>query len=425
MKLQSRKKIGHDRCVNPAETIARLEEIFGARYDYWIHEETVTEELHWSAMFIEGMDFRSMGKGITQEGSKAGALAEGAEWLLARAMGELPGYVGAMEKNVREAVSIASLLEHVASATPPVLEKIRAMDEAYHWVDGYSVIHEKTRKVPLEYVRLIGGPNGKATGNNLEEAIVHASLEIFERRAQIAVLRHRMVVPTIDAATITDPFIRRQISFLRNHGIEVLLKDLSFGGVLPCIGAYFVDHNIPEEYQFRHFFKVGASFDTSEALQRMFTEYVQGRRTHEFLLPDSSDLGIQIESLLAHDFRKLPSQPDDCDNFMSAFMFGFVPYRNADFFKEGEVISLAYNTSNGDCLEDITEVCSICEVLGKDCIVVDLSDPEYDFPVVQVIVPGYSDVLPFHPAESNALFKRWTRAEAMDSYGQVNNRSRE
>ena len=416
MKLQSQKKMAHDRCVDPAQTIARLEAILGPRYDYWLHEETVSEELHWSAMFIEGLEFRSMGKGVTAESSRAGALAEGAEWLLARATEELPGYMAAREEDVYGAVSLASLLGHVASATPPVLDRIRALDESGHWVDGYSLIHKTTVKVPLEYVRLISGPNGKATGNNIEEAILHAALEVFERRAQIAVLRNRMVVPTIDAATVLEPLVQRQIEFLRGHGIEVVLKDLSFGGVLPCIGAYFVDHNIPEDYQFRHFFKIGTSFDTSEALLRIFTEYAQGRRKNEFLIPGSSNFEAQIETLLAHDFRKLPTQPEDCDNFMSAFMFGFVPYRNADFLWEGEVVPLTYGEARADCLEDIAEVCTICTTLGKDCIVVDLSDPAAGFPVVQVVVPGYSDVLPFHPAESSGLFKRWTRTEVLESY---------
>ena len=416
MKLQSRKKMAHDRCVDPAQTIARLEAILGPRYDYWLHEETVSEELHWSAMFIEGLEFRSMGKGVTAESSRAGALAEGAEWLLARATEELPGYMAAREEDVCGAVSFASLLSHVASATPPVIDRIRALDESGHWVDGYSLIHKTTVKVPLEYVRLISGPNGKATGNNIEEAILHAALEVFERRAQIAVLRNRMVVPTIDAATVLEPLVQRQIEFLRGHGIEVVLKDLSFGGVLPCIGAYFVDHNIPEDYQFRHFFKIGTSFDTSEALLRIFTEYAQGRRKNEFLIPGSSNFEAQIETLLAHDFRKLPTQPEDCDNFMSAFMFGFVPYRNADFLREGEVVPLTDGASRADCLADIAEVCAICITLGKDCIVVDLSDPVAGFPVVQVVVPGYSDVLPFHPAESSGLFKRWSRTEVLESY---------
>jgi ribosomal protein S12 methylthiotransferase accessory factor YcaO len=416
MKLQSRKKVAHDRCVPPAQTIARLEKIFGARYDYWLHEEVVSEELHWSAMFIEGQEFRSMGKGVTAEGSKVGALAEGAEWLLARPTEELPGYTTAREGEVGDAVSFASLLSHVASATPPVLERIRALEDACHWVDGYSLSHEKTVKVPLEYVQLISGPNGKATGNNLEEAILHGALEVIERRAQIAVLRNRMVVPTLDASTISDPLVHRQLAFLRTHGIEVVLKDLSFGGVLPCVGAYFVDHNIPEEFQFRHFFKIGASFDTREALLRLFTEYAQGRRRHEFLVPGSSDMEAQVATLLDHDFRQLPAQPGDCDNFLSAFMFGLVPYRNADFLRAGEVVPLEAGEFREDCLEDLAEVCAICTTLGKDCIVVDLSEPETGVAVVQVVMPGYSDVLPFHPAGSSGLFRRWTRTEVLESY---------
>ena len=416
MKLQSRLKLAHDRCVDPAETIARLEALIRPRHDFWLHEETLSEHLHWTAMFIEGLDFRSMGKGITPACSTAGALAEGAEWLAARATGELPGYIGAREHEVRDALPIASLLAHIATATPPVLDRIRALDDAFHWVDGYSLIQERTLKVPLEYVRLIGGPNGKATGNNIEEAIIHATHEIFERRAHITVLRNRMVVPTIDPATVTHPIVRAQMEFLRARGIEVVLKDLSFGGVLPCLGAYFVDHNIPEDFQFRHFFKVGASFDLEEALLRIFTEYTQGRRRHEFITADSEDPEGDLARLLDHDFRSLRSQSDDCDNFLSAFMFGFVPYRNADFLRQGNVVPFEKSARHADCLDDIAHARDICGTLGKDFIVVDLTDPEFGFPVAQAIIPGYSDVLPFHPVESNGLFRRWTRTEVLASY---------
>lgn len=416
MKLQSRLKIAHDRCVAPTETIARLEALIRPRHDYWLHEETLSEHLHWTAMFIEGVDFRSMGKGVTLAGSIAGALAEGAEWLTARATGGLPGYIGAREHELPDALPIASLLSHIATATPPVLDRIRTLDDAYHWVDGYSFIQERTVKVPLEYVRLIGGPNGKATGNNIEEAIIHATHEIFERRAHITVLRNRMAVPTIDPATISHPIVRHQMGFLRSRGIEVVLKDLSFGNVLPCLGAYFVDHNIPDDFQFRHFFKVGASLDSEEALLRMFTEYTQGRRQHEFITPDSFDREGQLTRLLDHDFRRLRTQPDDCDNFLSSFMFGFVPYRDASFLLAGEVVPFDKGSHHADCLDDIARAREVCEILGKDYLVVDMTDPEIGFPVVQVIIPGYSDVLPFHPAESNALFQRWTRTEVLNSY---------
>jgi ribosomal protein S12 methylthiotransferase accessory factor YcaO len=416
MKLQSRLKIAHDRCVEPAETIARLEALIGPRHDYWLHEETVGEHFHWTAMFIDGLDFRSMGKGVTPAYSLAGALAEGAEWLTARAVGDLPGYTGASERDVPNALPIRDLVSHIATATPPVLEQIRALDDAWHWVDGFSLANERPLKVPIEYVRLISGPNGKATGNSLEEAIVHATNEIFERRAHITVLRQKLVVPTIDISTIRHPLIREQIAFIQNKGIDVTIKDLSFGGVLPCIGAYFRDRQIPDTYQFHHFFKVGASFDREEALIRTFTEYTQGRRKHEFLDPSASDYEAQLAQLLDHDFRRIATESDECDNFLSSFMFGFVPYRRADFLLQGDAVPFDPGPRYTDCLDDIAQARAICAALGKDYIAVDLTDPQFGFPVAQVIIPGYSDVLPYHPADSHGLFRRWTRANVLKSY---------
>lgn len=416
MRLESRIKIAHDRCIEPAETIARLEPIIRGRHDYWLHEENVAEHFHWAAMFIEGLDFRSMGKGTTPEFSRAGAFAEGAEWLTAREIGDLPGYVGAHQRNVPNALPIEDLVSHIATATRPVIEQLRALDEAWHWVDAFSLRDERWLKVPIEYVRTISGPSGKATGNFLEEAIVHATNEIFERRAHITVLRNKLVVPTIDIETIRHPLIRAQIDFVRGKGINVILKDLSFGGVLPCVGAYFRDRNIPDDFQFHHFFKVGASFDREEALIRTFTEFTQGRRAHEFIDSSAPDREEQLAKLLDHDFRQIRTQDDECDNFLSAFMFGFVPYRRADFLLQGEIVPFDPGPQYRDCLDDIAHARSICEALGKDYIVLDLTEPQIGFPVVQVIIPGYSDVLPYHPANSRALFRRWTRSEVLQSY---------
>jgi len=192
----------------------------------------------------------------------------------------------------------------------------------------------------------------------------------------------------------------------------VTLKDLSFGGVLPCIGAYFYDPNIPEENQFHHFFKVGASFSTEEALLRVFTEYTQGRKEEEFIGDDEQ----ARERLLNHDFRSLPTQPTHCDNFMSTFMFGFVPYRDASFLEEGEIIPFEPHPGFEDCLEDIEQAKKICAALGKDLLVLDWTDPDLGFAVAQVIIPGYSDVLPYHPSNSQGLFKAWTRGDVLASY---------
>ena len=293
-----------------------------------------------------------------------------------------------------------------------MLEKIRELDACYHWADAVSLMDGRTVKVPIQYIRQISGPNGRAAGNRLEEAIVHAVNEVFERRAHITVLKNRMVVPTIDPDTVDHPVLREQMDFIRSRGVRITLKDLSFGGVLPCIGAYFHDTRIPDSYQFHHFFKVGSSFNTLEALLRVFTEYTQGRKEDEFI----SGTREEQDRLLRHDFRSLPSQDARCDNFMSTFMFGFVPYRDAAFLEEGEVVPFTPNPGFRDCLEDIEEAKSICQALNLDLLVVDWTDPEIGFPVAQVVIPGYSDVLPFHPASSRGLFRAWTRADVLGSY---------
>lgn len=413
MELKRCVKMGYGKCETPENTVARLESLLSGQYEYRMLEEKVSDSLYWAAMFIDGLNFRAMGKGVSAILSKAGALAEGAEWLTARNIGQLPGYVTAHQDELDNALPIEALLPHVASATPSVLGRIKNLDTAQYWVDAESLLDGRTFKVPIEYVRRISGPNGLAAGNRLEEALVHATNEIFERRAHITVLKQRLVMPTIDIETIENPVIRSQIEFVRDKGIEVFIKDLSFGGILPCIGAYFLDPNIPDSFQFHHFFKVGASFNLEDALMRTFTEYAQGRRLDEFI---DGTLDEQ-ERVLKHDFRALKCMPDDGDNYLSSFMFGFVPYARADFLKEGDLVPFDRGECFDDCLDDIEKAKEICRQLGKDFLVVDFTHPDIGFPVVEAIIPGYSDVLPYHPASSPVLFKQWSREDVLDSYG--------
>ncbi len=414
MKLQPSPKLACGRSVEPAETVRRLEAVIGRDHEYLMHEEQVSATLFWSALFIDALGFRSMGKGTTCEQSRAGALAEAAEWLTCRDTERLPGYTVAHQDDLapESLLTIEELLPHVATATPPVLDQIKDLDDALYWVDAWSLTGERTLRVPIQYAGLISGPNGKAAGNTREEAVEHAILEVFERRAQITVLRNRLVMPTIDPDTVRHPLLQEQLAFIRGKGIDVILKDLSFGGVLPCVGAYFRDATVPGDYQFHQFFKVGAAFDREEALMRTVTEYVQGRRRDEFI--DGSP--AEQARILGHDFRSLRAVASPCDNFLSAFMFGFMPCRDGAFLREGELVPFDAGFRSGDSREDVRAAMAVCRELGKDLIVIDLTDPDIGFPVVQVIVPGYSDVLPFHPASSPGLFRRLTRAEVLAMY---------
>ena len=411
MKLESCKKIAFGRCVPIEETVARLEASIGAIHEYRLFETKVSDQLYWSALYIDDIEFRSMGKGITALQAKAGALAECAEWVAAKATGELPGYTVGHQTTIPDAVGIEEFIPHVA-ISKDVVEKIKRSESALYWVDGSSLMTGKMVKLPIEFVRRIGGPNGMAAGNRREEAIVHATNEIFERRVHITVLKQKLTMPTIDMETIEHPVIREQIAFLKSKGIEIYLKDLTFGGELPCIGAYFWDPNIPVEYQFHHFFKVGAAFNLEEALIRVFTEYTQGRMADEFIDGSRKDQ----ERVLKYDLRALKCIADGGDNYLSAFMFGFVPQITAEFLKEGEIVPFRKGEAFDDCLQDIEKAKGIFTKLEKECYVIDFTDPQINFPVVEVVVPGYSDVLPYYPASSRVLFQRYTRGDILRSY---------
>jgi YcaO-like protein with predicted kinase domain len=411
MKLESCKKIAFGRCVPLEDTVARLEAALGAMHEYRLFETRVSDRLYWAALYIDELEFRSMGKGISALQAKAGALAECAEWVAARETPSLAGYMVGHQKTIPNAVGIEEWIPHVA-VSKDVIEKIKRSDTALYWVDGTSLMTGKTAKIPIEFVRRIGGPNGMAAGNRREEAIVHAMDEIFERRVHITVLKQKLVMPTIDRETIDHPVIREQMAFLKSKGIEIHIKDLSFGGEMPCIGAYFWDPNIPEDYQFHHFFKVGAGFNLEEALIRTFTEYAQGRLMDEFI----NGSRAEQERVLKYDLRALKCIPEGGDNYLSAFMFGFVPQVTAEFLKQGDVIPFSKGERFDDCLQDIEKAKSIFAKLGKDCLVIDFTDPRIDFPVVEVVVPGYSDVLPYYPASSRVLFQRYTRGDILRSY---------
>ena len=418
MKLQSCPRLECGKCETPENTITRLDAAIGRLHEYEYLERRLSDHLYWAAVVIKDPDFLAMGKGTSPLMCRAGALAEAAEWMTSRQTEFLPGYVAACQGELENPVRIEELVSHVTTAGPQVMEAIKNSYCAQHWVDGYSLIDNRTVQVPIEFVRRIGGPNGLAAGNRPEEALEHALCEILERRAHITVLRNRMVVPTIDIDTIDNPVIREQIDFVRSKDIEVYVKDLSFGGELPCVGAYFLDPHIPEEFQFHHFFKVGSAFDREEALTRCFTEYTQGRGADEFV----TDTQEKRNRVLGDDFRGLKCLGDDCDNYMSAFMFGMVPFGDASFLKEGDVLPFDRGKRYSDFLDDIEGALEIFKKLGKDCVVVDYTDPEIGFPVLEAIVPGYSDVLPYHPPSSTVLFRDFTRNDVMESYRNMETR---
>ena len=393
-------RVAGARCAEPDTTVRRLERALAAIGEWRYTERAAAPDLHWGALESPRIPFPAMGKGATPLLCKAATLAETVEWLAVQRVRTLPGHREGTPPTDPAPVPIEDLLAHIASASTDVLRRVKALPRARHWVEGFRVPDGEPRAVPLEYVHAISGTNGLASGNCIEEAILQGALEVFERRAAITVARQRLVMPTIDETTIDDAQLLRQLTALRMRGVQVTLKDFTFGGVLPCYAAYLRDPSRPAEFQSHHVLKVGASFDPVAALSGCLAEYAQTMRLGE------------TEEAAADGHERLLTR-EDADNFLPLFWFGYVPWRDASFLADGDRVPLVPAAPVRDVCDDIARASAIAGQLGRDFLAVDLTDPAIAFPVVQIVMPGYSDILPYHPRTSPVLFTGWTRDLSM------------
>jgi YcaO-like protein with predicted kinase domain len=355
-------------------------------------------------VWIDAIKIVCNGKGITPELAEASAYAELAERFSAglfypvfeeRVRFNIPalynketirflngewmkGYVNAHQDAVENPLKIEDLLANETHLQKKDVAEIKHSRMAQHWVDGYAVLRQETVKVPISFVTYIHASNGIAAGNTLEEAMVQASCEIFERHAQIQTIKPERIAPSIDLDSVENPDIQDMITFYESKNVNIMIKDLSLDGQLPSIGVLFINNNLRSDRLEHRILIPGASFHSDEGLTRCFTESMQGRET---LLAPRPQLDKPV----------VPR--DQVDNFYLLMKCGISP-KDITFLEQGEKTSYRRTTTK-DVLGEIEQIKNICQRFDTDCILVDFTHPVLGFPVVRVIIPKVSDFLPF------------------------------
>lgn len=136
----------------------------------------------------------------------------------------------------------------------------------------------KVHMVPYLVSWAVTGSNGMAAGNTLEEAMVQALSEVFERRANQLVILGKAVPPQIPEEEIKKyENLYRLVERVKEKGrYHVVLLDCSMGKGWPVAGICISDLK-------RGTFgiKLGAHPSFAVALERTLTEALQGRATME------------------------------------------------------------------------------------------------------------------------------------------------
>lgn len=235
------------------------------------------------------------------------------------------------------------------------------------WVWGYSLTRSQPVLVPANLVffpywadhdeKIISwtDSNGLASGNNLEEAVLHGILEVVERDAVVISEYNRLP----QAEITTEGFqveVLHLLERLAARGFSCSFRSVPTDIPIPVVAAYLQKKKEPVNCSVAF----GCHLDPSLAISRALTEAVQ-------LLPPSVNQEEWYRSGSAARYVDPPSRKIPFDDLKSL--------------------------ASSD-LKDIIEMAvALLKGIGSEVIVVDLSLPDIPFPAVRVLATGLQPLL--------------------------------
>jgi len=311
------------------------------------------------------------GKGASREQARVSAIMEGMERYSAEPQDE---------KVRRDLTENMLSSENAVDPRTLILPQMINVHIHYHpvaWIKGYDLIegediwvpaaavfHPYESKKDLQLFR--SNTNGLASGNNMEEAVLHAMCEVIERDAwSICESKRR---PKGEIVVEDDcPVVSELLEKFRSQGVEVHLKDLTSDVGIPTIAAAADDVRMKDPALLN--LGVGTHLSPRVAAIRALTEVAQSRCT-------------QI-----HGAREDTTKAD----LNRAVGYERMKRMNSMYFAPSDEVRMSefpeYDTK--DILEDIEVVFDhLLERGFEKVIAVELTRPELGVPVVRMIIPG-------------------------------------
>ena len=398
--------------ANPVDTINKIKNILSDININVNHffVETGVENCFSSHVFIEGKlkDFiGTNGKGTTEEFCLASGYAElmervqnnmffyGIHYLDQDTIDEIdkimitPQYKNWDELLEDEDSYFNKLVDQCAKTmlnTPVWLRKQTAVEQ---FKITFSQLNDKILTMPFYHVnkkryqwfpeavaKFFVWSNGMAAGNTLEEALVQGYSEVYERESQRDIMVNKLTPPRLPDYVIERyPYVKKVIKDIEKSGpYKVIVCDCSLGRNLPVVCGILID-------TINHTFgiKFGAHPNMGIALERVFTESLQGKKLEQFTKYNSTIFSATQEN----NIKNILNSMKVGSGYYPASIFGSKPsyeFSEWDWDGNGENKELAYKMSK-KLQED-----------GFDIYVKDASF--LGFPSVFIIVPGLSELCP-------------------------------
>lgn len=312
------------------------------------------------------------GKGASKEQAKVSAIMEALE----RYSGEVRGD-SIVRKGIEDMMSSQNCLDPRDLVLPArVLPHI--MHQTIAWVEGYDLQEKETISVPasavfhpyssrLDMSLFRTNTNGLASGNTLEEAIVHGACEVVERDAWSICESRRRLAGDIDPPR-GDRLISGMLDKFTSQGIEVHLKDLTSDIGLPTFAAAADDVRMQDAALLC--LGMGTHLDPRITVIRALTEVAQSRLTQIHGAREDTTRGAGTRGIGYERMKRLNAM-------------WFTPSKHSRSLEHYRRLDTP------DVYEDLMVVLDTLRSRGfKRLVVVELTRKELGVPVVRVIVPG-------------------------------------
>ncbi len=333
------------------------------------------------------------GKGITKDHAKASAMMEGFE----RYSAERQDSDETIAANLDEISQIGEYINPKSLNLPKEFEKNDIKDLKLEWSVSHDIISDKDYFIPTNAIYhpythendvqslFKSNTNGLASGNVLEEAILHGMFEVIERDAwSIFELTHKNY-SQINLDSIESEIVNDTLNKFESEGIKIKLMDFTADINIPTIAAS-ADDTITKDAGLLTL-GMGTHLDPEVAILRALTEVAQSRAT-------------QINGAREDTVRA---------DFSREVGYERMKRINKYYFKQEEEqinISDIENKATTSITQDIEIVKD--ELIKNDIekiLYVDLTRPELDVSVVRVIIPEM-ELFALDPSRAGYRFLR-------------------
>ncbi len=365
------------RTVDPSETLARIEPLMKKAGITRVADITELDRVGipvFSAIrptAETGAISIYNGKGLTKEEAKVSAIMEAVE----RHCAEVRGY-NIVRQGVEEfmaehnAVNPLDLIltpvaaYHLHTMTVAWVKGIELNSMAETWVPVSAVFHPYVAKNDLSLFRT--STNGLASGNNLEEAVLHGMCEVIERDAWSLVEGRRKINGSVDVPEAGR--VRELCDRFTSKGIEVHLKNLTSDIGIPTIAAATDDVEMQDPALLT--LGIGCHLNPEVAAMKALLEVAQSRLTQIH--------GAREDTVRGEHSRKLGYERMKRINHMW-------------LTDDGPKLALSDlpDRETDDIFDDLQVVRTQLNSRGlSTAVVVNLTRRDLEVPVVRVIVPG-------------------------------------